>query len=353
MQQLRLSCPLTTLLIPAASWGCSRPAQGALQFSASGLLPGLRQSGEFFVGVLQSRTAQQALVDQFHLQAYYHAKNAEDACRSLSKKSSFNDNLKSGIVSITVQDHDPKMAAALANAYAGELDHLLTHNSTSAAGRERVFLEKRLRQVKADLDVSSKALSTYASKNRTIDIPSQAKLMMEAGMHLNLELASTRAELVALRQTYSSDNARVRAAEARMAELQRQVGQINGSINSGNKEAEASGYPAISALPTLALGFTDLQRRAAVDEALWSALTKQYEAARVQEAKEIPTVRLLDPAEVPTQKSTADRAVVLLMGAVLGLFVGIFAAVMRTCWQGVAREKKELMFALLPFAGAR
>ena len=130
---------------------------------------------------------------------------------------------KSGIITIGVTDRDPKRAAAMAHAYVDELDRLVAQVSTSSARRERIFLEERLKTVKSELDTTAKNFSNFASKNTAIDIPAQGKAMVEAAANLQGRLIAAQAELSGLQQIYTNNNVRVRAAEARVNELQQKL----------------------------------------------------------------------------------------------------------------------------------
>jgi uncharacterized protein involved in exopolysaccharide biosynthesis len=202
-----------------------------------------------------------------------------------------------------------------------ELNRIVTNNSVSAAHRERVFLETRLKEIKQDLDGASKSLSQFSSKNKTIDMASQGKAMVDSGLKLQDQMAAARAELAGLRQSYSEDNVRIRAGRARIAELQREMDMVLGSGNGDKTDESGSSYPSISALPALGLTYADLERRRRVEEALWDAMTRQYETASVQEAKEVPTIRVLDPARVPQHKSGPARSSIVIMGGMMSVFL--------------------------------
>lgn len=291
---------------------------------------GLNSPGELFVSILESRNVQDGLIARFSLISYYHSRLPADARKTLKASTTVDEDRKSGVISISVSDRDPVLAAKLASGYVVELNRVVTDDSTSAARRERVFLEERLKDVTQDLDDSSKALSQFSTKNRTIDIPSQAKSMVDAGIKLDAELIDGRSELAALRQTYSEDNYRVKTIEARNAELQKQIDAMSGKPSSGaSQSAESSStYPSVSELPVLGLTYSDLERKVRADEAIWEALTKEYEAAKVEEAKQIPTVRVLDAAEVPQRKSSPVRRNILAVGTLFSIILAcVFIAV--------------------------
>jgi len=136
---------------------------------ASDLL-GLKSTSDIFVGILSSRTVQDKLIQQFDLKKLYWDRRMEDARRDLAEHTGISVDRKSQIITISVTDHDPKRAAAMAQAYVEELNRLVAELSTSSARRERIFLDERLKAVNQDLEVAEKEFSQFSSKNTAIDI---------------------------------------------------------------------------------------------------------------------------------------------------------------------------------------
>lgn len=307
---------------------------------------GIETPGAGFVGILESRTAKESLVERFGLKDYYKTRFLEDACKDLDSDTHILENPKNGLVSITVRSKSPILASRIAQGYVDELDRLVALDSTSEARRERIFLEGRLKALKQELDDSSEALSQFASRNTALDISSQGKAMIESSLKMQDELASARSEVAGLRQEYSEDNVRVRAAEARVEELQTQLNTIDGRRNGASAtHTSESALPSISALPALGLTYEDLARRVNVDEVLWQELTKQYEMAKVQEAKEIPVVRVLDKANIPIRKSSPVRRVIVFSGAMLSLLIACVSVNLTASWEtmGAEDERKKLV----------
>jgi uncharacterized protein involved in exopolysaccharide biosynthesis len=299
---------------------------------------GVRNSGALFVGILSSRTVADRLIAQFALQREYHAARIEDARAALAGQSRIVEDHKSGIIAITVMDHDPQLAAALAQAYVDELDRLVEQVSTSSARRERVFLEERLRSVKQDLDTAAQKFSDFASKNTAIDIPAQSKAMLEAAAALEGQVIAAEAELHGLEQMYTEQNVRVRAARARVAELQAQLGKMGGKGDAATAEFngnDAASYPAIRQLPILGVTYADLYRQTKIQETVYELLTQQYELAKVQEAKEVPSVKVLDAAVVPTKKSFPPRGLITVAGASFSLLAVCGWILARDAWRRV------------------
>ena len=187
----------------------------------------------------------------------------------LASKTSVGEDRKSGIISITVTDHDPNRAAALSGAYVEELNQLTTELSTSGAHRERVFLEGRLVAVKKDLDDAAVKFSQFASKNATIDIKDQGRAMVEAASRIEGERIAAESELRGLEQIYTSNNVRVRAIQARIGELQTQIEKMGGkpgaSGQTGHRRltqrADLQFIPSlVPVYPRTALAWRDLGR---------------------------------------------------------------------------------------------
>jgi capsule polysaccharide export protein KpsE/RkpR len=285
------------------------------------------------------------MVARFDLVHYYNAKYIEDACKQLAAATAIHEDPKNGIITISITATDPVFASKIAQGYVEELDHVVTRNSTSAARRERIFLEARLKEIKQDLDDSAKALSQFSTKNKTFDLAVQGKAMVDSGTRIQDQMIIARSELAALQQTYSEDNIRVRAARARIAELQSQMGNVLGATEGDKNDVSGSSYPSIRELPALGVTYSDLARRVRVEEALWEALTRQYETARVQEEREIPTVRVLDAANVPQHKSSPIRRQIVIIGAMLSLLVACIYVLAASFWQGMDEldERKKLV----------
>jgi uncharacterized protein involved in exopolysaccharide biosynthesis len=307
-------------------------AASALAGQASGLagmagdLLGLKSTSDLFVGILGSRTVADQLIRKFNLRKVYGARRVEDARKALAAHTNTSVDRKSQIITITVTDKNPQRAEAMAQAYVEELNRLVADVSTSAARRERIFLEGRLQAVNQDLETAEKEFSQFASKNTAIDIKEQGKAMVDAAATLQGEFIAARSELEGLRQIYTNNNVRVRATEARVAELESQLEKLGGKGESTSLVYAAKNdplYPSIRKLPLLGVTYADLYRKTKVEEALLETLTQEYELAKVQEAKEIPTVKVLDPPNLPDKKSFPPRTLIVLLGTMLALSCGV------------------------------
>jgi uncharacterized protein involved in exopolysaccharide biosynthesis len=328
---------------------------GGLGSIATDLL-GLKSTSDIFVGILSSRTVQDQLIKQFDLRRLYGDRRMEDARRDLAERTGISVDRKSQIITITVTDHDPKRAAAMGQAYVEQLNRLVSELSTSSARRERMFLEERLRTVNQDLETAEKDFSRFASKNAAIDVKEQGKAMVEAAATLQGQLIAAESEFEGLKQIYTDNNVRVRSVKARIDELKHQLDKLGGK---GESMTEVSGqpndslYPSIRKLPLLGVTYADLYRRTRVQEAVFETLTKEYELAKVQEAKEIPTVRVLDAANIPEKKSFPPRVLIIFMGMTLVFAVATTMVFAKTTWDQTDSNDPRKLFAQEVFTAVK
>ena len=296
---------------------------GGLGTLASGLL-GSHTSTALFINLLHSGTVSSHIIDRFQLQHLYGNRYRVDTAKRLARRTTITEDKKSGVITVEVEDHDPVRARDMAQAYLDELNKLVTQTSTSSAHRERVFIERRLHSVTADLERAQLALSEFSSKNSTIDIKEQTHAMVDAGARVQGELLVAQSGLESLRQIYGDGNVRVHETEARIASLQRELEKMTGSSAplipgaAGGDGAKSDGedkgelYPPLRQLPRLAVPYADLYRQVRVQETVYELLTQQYEMARIDEAKDVPVVSVIDVPGVPEKKSFPPRLLLTL-----------------------------------------
>jgi uncharacterized protein involved in exopolysaccharide biosynthesis len=325
--------------------------------AVAGDLLGMKSSGALFVGVLQSETVQNRLIEQFDLKKVYGTRYQQEARKKLGEDTSIQEERKSGIITISVTDKNPARAAGLANAYVQELNLTVSQLSTSSAHRERVFLEERLQTVKQDLDDADMQLAQFSSKNNTLDIQQQGKAMLEAAGTLAGQMIAAESELEGLRQIYSENNARIRALNARVGELRKELSKLSGKNgDAGNGTAAAADsssgmpYPSLRKLPLLGVQYADYYRRAKIQETIYELLTEQYELTKVEEAKETPSIKVLDPAEIPERKSYPPRSFIIASGTLAAAGLCAIWIFISKRWKEASVQDPRKIFARKVFA---
>jgi uncharacterized protein involved in exopolysaccharide biosynthesis len=321
--------------------------------SLAGSLLGVHSSSALFEDMLRSGTVSGHLIDRFDLQHIYHKRYRIDTARRLAHSTKITDDKKSGVITIEVEDTSPVRARDIAQGYLDELNKLVVLTNTSTAHRERIFIEARLHGVQADLEQAQLDMSEFSSKNSTINLTEQTRAMVDAGARVQAQLLLEQSGLESLRQIYGDKNVRVRETEARIASLQRDLNNLAGSsaplpaIDSTAQNAGDDGelYPPLRQLPRLAVPYADLYRRVRVQEALYELLVQQYELARIEEAKDVPAVSVIDYPVVPERKSFPPR---LLLSLALTFFSFAAAAafiLVRDYWSKIDRSDPRVLLA--------
>jgi capsule polysaccharide export protein KpsE/RkpR len=357
----------TTRIMPPDQQGSGALMLAALASRTSGLgslgslaggLFSSHTSSALFVDLLHSGTVSSHLIERFQLQHVYHTRYLVDTAKHLAHRTTITDDKKSGVITIAVQDNDPIRARDMAQGYLDELNKLVNQSSTSSAHQERIFIERRLKSVEADLEAAQLALSEFSSRNSTIDIPGQTRATVDAAARVEAEVLVQQSGLDAMRQMYGDGNMRVRETEARIATLQRELAKMSGSsaplapdTGAGTSNAVTTGadshalYPPLRQLPRLAVPYANLYRRVKVQETVFELLTQQYEMSRIEEAKDVPVVSVIDPAGISEKKSFPPRLLLAIAMTTLCFVITSAIILMRDKWSKVAWDDPRKLLA--------
>lgn len=308
---------------------------GMIMSDLGGGLLGGRQQGATTIAMLSSRTVEDDVVNRFGLMNVYDCKLHLQARDILENNTKISEDKKSGVITITVTDTDPNRAHDIAGAYIEELNKLVNNLSSSSARNERMFLETRLKSIKGDLDSSTQALGQFSSRNATFDPQKQGEASLETAQKLQSQLIAAQSELSGLKAVYADDNVRVREARSSVDELHRQLTKMAGSAKNEGADASGSGHalPSVRDLPLLGATYYDLYRKVTMEEALYEALTKQYEVAKVLEAQEDQSVKVIDAPDVAERRLSKHRAAYMFFGMVLFAFAGVVWIVIGEVWR--------------------
>ena len=317
----------------------------------AGDLMGVKSNGAVFAKVLQSRTVADHLIERFDLRKKYHLSRWEDTRTKLFSRTLIVEDKKSGVITVSFQDHDAGLATAITNAYVEELGSVLANVSTSAARRERIFIEQRLADENKNLQDAEQQFSQFASTNMALDVPEQTKVTVEAAARLQGEMIATKAQLEGLKQTYTEENIRVKSAQAHVNELERALAKINSGRTTGVQDP-TNPYPSVKTLPLLGVKWADLYRNTKIRETVVELLTQQYEMARIQEAKEIPSVRVLDPASTPESRRPS-WLMILLGGTMVGALLACMGYFLKNWWERWDQDDPRRMLIVQVFGGGR
>lgn len=281
-------------------------------------ISGISGSGDLFLGILKSRSVADGVIKRLDLMTHFKAKNADAARNALAGavKSQLG---KDGIITVSADSKDPKQAAALANAMVEELGKRSVQLNLTKVGVERSFLEKRIELVKQDLKKAEDDLRLFAEQNKTIKVESQATATIAGVAQVKAEIASREVQLAALRSYQTEESPEVKALKSSIAKLQSQMRIGEGSGSGGL-------IPNVGKVPSLGLEYARRLREVKIQEAIFEQLAKQFEAAKLMEAKDSSSLQILDEAVVPINKSKPKRSLIVILSTVTAFFVGIFGA---------------------------
>jgi len=297
---------------------------------------GLGGSGELYVGILKSRSVADDVIKKLDLSVKLKAKNSDIARIKLAKKVKIQAD-KSGIITIMADDTDPQMAADLANSFVEQLGRTTVKMNLSRVGIERIFLEKRLVIVKADLKKSEDTLKYFAQSNKVVQVDSQAKASIEGIARLKAELASREVQLSVMRTYQTDESPEVTALQAGIRKLQEEIDRLSGFDKGGE------GIPSLGTVPDVGLEYARRMRDLKIQEAVFEQLTKQYEVAKLNEAKDSSSIQVLDSAVVPFQKSKPKRAMIVILATGAAFFCSVLLAFMLEYIENLHERDRQLL----------
>ena len=292
---------------------------------AIGGLAGLKSPGDVYLGILGSRTIADELIERFDLQKIYKTKKLSDTEKMLKSSSKFVLG-KDTLVTISVEDHDPKRAADLANGY---LDALHAQNGRLAlteAAQRRLFFEQQLEREKNALADAEVDLKKTQEQTGLIIPASQAQVQIEEMSQIRAQIASHQVELAALRQGATDQNPQVVRLQTQITGLEQELQKLQ---SDPSQHQLGSVQLSTAKVPELALEYVRKQREVKYQEVLFQLIARQYEAARLDESREAPLLQVVDRATVPDRKSGLPRTLLLLAGFILGAFAGASWVILR------------------------
>lgn len=305
----------------------------------AGISAGGGGNADLYLGLLQSRRVADSIIARFQLMEKFEWKTRMGAYSALNGMVKVAVDKKGGFITVSADDKDPQFAADLVNAYVDELKKLNTLITLSSAGRERLFLEERLALVKIELVQAENKLRDFQQSNKAIKIDAQATAVIEGISRLKGEVASREVELGVLLTSQTEQNPDVRALREGLAQLKAQLRKLEGS--SAGKSSDI--FIATSDVPDVGLQYARLLRDFKVQETLFELLTKQYEVAKLTEAKDSSTIQVLDAGFVPDQKSKPKRSLIVLLATITTGFIAIFAAFIREFFTKMPQEDQQLL----------
>jgi uncharacterized protein involved in exopolysaccharide biosynthesis len=289
--------------------------------SSIGQALGLKNPSDLYVGILRSRTIADALIERFRLQELFGVDTLVEARRGLANVSSIKAG-DDGIIAISVDDKDSKRAADIANAYVEELDKLTQRIALTSAGRQRLVLERQLRQAKDQLSEAEVALRSTQERTGLISLSEQGKATIESVAFLQARIQAKRVQLAAMEAGMTKNNPEYLLARRELAGLEHEMAKLQRGDLSGSSAV----IPSAGKIPETGLEYVRKLRDVQYQQTLFELIAKQYEIAKSQEAAETGVIQILDEAVPPDRKSKPQRLLIVLVTGILAGALGLIGA---------------------------
>ena len=280
---------------------------------------GIKNPADLYIGILGSDSVADNMIKRFKLTDLYHAKRLSDAQGALKKSSKFVAG-KDGMIAISVSDHDPKRAAAMANAYIDELYNINNRLALGTAAQRRLFFERLLAEEKERLADAEVSLTKTEEATGVIAPSGQTEEIIRQVAQLQAEITGREVELDALRTSSTEQNPDVIRLNSQLNSLR---GQLKELENSNGKHLPGDISLTTGNVPQAGLEYVRKERDVKYHQFLFDLLARQYEAARIDEAKAAPVIQVVDPALVPDRKSAPYRTLWAAVGCALGFFLSV------------------------------
>jgi tyrosine-protein kinase Etk/Wzc len=317
----------TSLLPPGSQQQSGSAAALAALGSLGGLAGGLgaKTPDELYVALLRSESVQRALAERFKLQQRYKAKTYEELRNRLPGYIRVTSDKKSGLIAVEVDDEEPQFAADLANAHADEVTKVLGRLAVSEAQSRRAFFEQQLNETKERLVKAEVGLRNVQEKSGVIVLDKQAEALIGGAATLRAQIAEREVQMKVLRTGATEQNPEVQRLGSELRGLRAELARMESSKGG---DGSAVDIP-VGRLPEAAIDYVRARREVKLQETLLETMIRQFEAAKLDEAKEGPVLQQVDLALPPDYKSKPKRALIVLVSALLAMFASAVFVVIR------------------------
>jgi len=317
----------TTFLAP----GNQQQSGSAAALAALGGLSGLggltgKSPDELYVALLKSDSVQRALDSRFNLKEHYDVSTYETLRKVLPSYIRVSSDKKSGVISVEVDDKDAKFAADLANAHDTEVSKLLSRLAVSEAQVRRIYFEKQLQDTKENLIKAEQSLQTVQEKSGLITLDKQAEALINSAALVRSQISEREVQLKVLRTSATEQNPAVMRLTSELRALRSELARMESA--QGGAPGSAVDIP-VGKLPEAAVDYVRARRELKLKETLLEAMVRQYEIAKLDEAKEGPALQQVDVALPPDRKSKPARALIVLASTLVTLLLVSFWIVLR------------------------
>jgi uncharacterized protein involved in exopolysaccharide biosynthesis len=273
---------------------------------------GMKNPNDIYIGLLNSRPIADAIIRQFDLATLYQARDMTAARRQLANETVVASE-KNGFLTVSVTDKDKQRAAAMANAYTEQLRVLTKTLAVSEAAQRRLFYEEQLKQARESLVGAELSFQQVQQSKGLVQLDAQAKAMIERLALLRSQVAAKEVQVQAL-SSYSTEH-NPELAERELSSLQGEAARLE-------RRNRSSGFAdwGLGDIPGAGMEYLRAEHEVKYRQTMFDLLIKQYDAARLDEAKDAAIIQVVEPAIAPDRRSSPKRALIVLFFTMAGPF---------------------------------
>ncbi|MCL5884141.1 MAG: Wzz/FepE/Etk N-terminal domain-containing protein [Deltaproteobacteria bacterium] len=282
---------------------------------------GMKGQNEMYIGILRSRTVSDKMVDRFGLMKLYGVKYREDARNRLAGALTATSG-KDGMIAVSVEDRDPKRAAEMANAFVEEMMAVSKGLAVTEAAQRRLFFEEQLKDVKMALVKAEEGARGFQEKTGALKIDDQARAVIQGIGTLRAQIAAKEVQYKVAQTYATSQNPDLQRIEEELRGLKSELNKLEQKGGSGHDPLMPTGR-----MPSVGMEYLRKLRDVKYNETLYELLAKQYELAKLDEARDAVVIQVVDRAIQPEKKTKPKRAFIVAMSTFTGFLFSIFLAV--------------------------
>jgi uncharacterized protein involved in exopolysaccharide biosynthesis len=294
---------------------------------------GIKAPNELHIGMLKSRTVADKMIARFNLQKKYEAKTMEATRKTLAGATEIKSG-KDGFITIEYSNKDPKLAASIANAYVEELDKLNNTLAITESSRKRLFFEKQVKATRDNLVAAELGMKQTQERTGLIQPEAQGQAIIMAASNLRAQVTAAEVKLQSMGSFATPQNPDYQKLQQNLTSLRAQLAKVQGSSQQGRGDIMVP----TGKLPETGLEYLRKMRELKYQETLFELLSKQFEMAKIEEAKEAALIQVVDKALVPEQKSKPKRSMIVILATLMAFFIGLLMAFVREARERASQD---------------
>ena len=331
----------SALLMPPTSETGPGSIMGALSnLPFGGLMTQTNDESLSILAILKSRTLFDKVIKRFNLMEFYHAPNIDKALIALSNNTAFNVK-EEGTISISVdvatdwfhpdesEIKSKTLCTDMAIYFAEQLDLLNKSLKTEQASFHREFIGERYRKNLVDLKKAEDSLQVFQEKHKMVALTEQTSATIEAAAVLKAQMLSNEVKLGVMLGVLNHNHPDIENIKKENSELSKKMNELEYGTGVINYK-KSNLFPVLADVPELGIELIRLKREVEIQNTLFVFLTQQYEEAKIKEAKDTPTVQILDYPQIPHQKSAPKRVLILIICLSISMFANILFILYRS-----------------------